>query len=459
MKRLIFSATTSGTGKTTICSGIQRALKNRGLYVQPFKVGPDYIDTEYHFLASGNRSRNLDEFMLPEEEIKFLFARAAEKADLSIVEGVMGLYDGLGSSYEYCSTASMSRILDAPVILIIDGRSMAASAAALVLGYRDLDPRIKIGGVIANNVNTDSHYGIIKNAIEKHTGIPVLGRIPKDENFSLSSRHLGLTPSVEISGLDEKLDYIAEVIEKYLDLDRLLEIANTDPIKYDRDRRKDIKNITDVRLGLAYDKAFNFYYQDSIELLEEMGVEIVRFSPLSDEKLPENIHGIFLGGGFPEVFAKELSKNRKLLQAIRQKSEEGMPIYAECGGLMYLGDELEDLEKEFFPMTQILSGKSMMSKRLQRFGYCEGIAQEDTILSKKGEVVRGHEFHYSDFTSDEPTVYHMQKKMSDGTLKTWQGGYRKQNTLGTYLHTHFAGDYQMAIRFIQKMEEYRRTKG
>lgn len=456
MRRLMFAATTSGTGKTTICSGIQRVLKNRGLCVQPFKVGPDYIDTEYHYRASGNKSKNLDEFMLPQEEIKFLFAKSAAQADISIIEGVMGLYDGLGAGHDYCSTASMSKILDCPVILIIDGKSMAASAAALVLGYKNLDPDVKIAGVIANNVSTESHFNIIKTAVEFHTGIPVIGRIPKDEKFALSSRHLGLTPSAEMEGLDEKLNYIAQVIENYLDIDKLMELANMEPIEFQKNRRDEIKDITDVRLAMAYDKAFNFYYRDSMELLEEMGVRIIPFSPLSDEKLPENIHGIFLGGGFPEVFAKELSENQKLLREIQEKSEEGMPIYAECGGLMYLGEELEDLDKNFFSMTKILSGRSMMSKRLQRFGYCEGIAQQDTLLSKKGEIVRGHEFHYSDFISDELTVYDMQKKMSDGTLKKWQGGYCKKNTLGTYLHTHFAGDYRMAIRFIQKMEEYRK---
>lgn len=455
MKRLIFSATTSGTGKTTICCGVQRALRNRGIKVQPFKVGPDYIDTEYHFHASGNKSRNLDEFMLPKEEIEFLFAKSASKADVSIVEGVMGLYDGLGARYDYCSTASMAKILDCPVILIIDAKSMAASSAALVLGYMNLDPGIKIAGVIANNVSTESHFNIVKWAIETYTGVPVLGRIPKDEKFTLSSRHLGLTPSVEIQDLDEKLDYIAGVVEKYLDLDKLMEISNKEPIGYDAHRRSRIRDITNVRMGIAFDKAFNFYYQDSLELLEEMGVELVKFSPLSDKMLPENIDGIFLGGGFPEVFAKELSENKSLLQEIKKRSEEGMPIYAECGGLMYLGSELENLDGEFFRMTGILNGKSVMSQRLKRFGYCEGVAEGGSVISERSGSVRGHEFHYSDFISDLPTIYRMEKKMTDGTIKRWGGGYQKGNTLGTYLHTHFAGDYEMALHFIRKMEEYR----
>ncbi len=457
MKRIIFAATTSNTGKTTITCGIQRALTKRGLFVQPYKVGPDYIDTEYHFVASGNKSRNLDEFMLPQEEIKYLFAKNAQNADINIIEGVMGLYDGLGASYDYCSTASMAKILDCPVILIIDGKSMAASAAALVLGYKMLDPNINIAGVIANNVSTENHFNIIKNAVETYAGVPVIGRIPKDENFSLTSRHLGLTPSVEMEGLNEKLDYIAEVVEKYLDLDQLLELANAEPVSFDDNRRKKIRSITDVKLGLAYDKAFNFYYQDSLDLLTEMGVEIIPFSPMTDEKLP-NVDGLFIGGGFPEVFAKELSQNKNLLAEIRKKSEEGMPIYAECGGLMYLGKELESLDGEFFEMTGILDGRSVMSKRLQRFGYCEGTAQEETVLSEKEKKVRGHEFHYSDFESEQYNAYEMKKQMSDGKIKIWGGGYQKNNTLGTYLHTHFAGDYDMAQRFVTMMEDFRSKK-
>lgn len=459
MKRLMFAATTSGTGKTTICCGIQRALRNRGLKVQPFKVGPDYIDTEYHFASSNVKSRNLDEFMLPRQEIRYLFSKSAQDADISIIEGVMGLYDGLGASHDECSTSSMSKILDCPVILVIDGRAMAASAAALVLGYRNMDPQVRIAGVIANNVSTKSHFQIIKTAVEKHTGIEVLGHIPKDDQFNLSSRHLGLTPSVEMDGLDEKLEYIASVIERQLDLDRLLEIAETAPVEYDVDRRKGIQKITNVRLGLAYDKAFNFYYQDALDLLEEMGVELVPFSPLEDQALPNNLDGLFLGGGFPEVFAEELSKNQSMREAIFNKSRQGMPIYAECGGLMYLGEWLEDAEERRFEMTKILSGKSVMAKRLQRFGYCEGIAAEENLLGNIGFVLRGHEFHYSDFLSDLESVYHMQKKMTDGSVKKWGGGFQVNNTFGTYLHTHFAGNYDAALHFIKKMESYQNQKG
>lgn len=457
MKKIIFAATTSNTGKTTISSGLMRALKNKGLQVQPFKVGPDYIDTRYHQLATGNVSRNLDEYLLPREEIQYLFAKNTQSADIAVVEGVMGLYDGFGSSLDYCSTAGMSKILDAPVILIFDGKSMAASAAALVLGFKELDRSVKIAGVIANNVSTDSHYQIIKKSVEELAKVPVLGRIPKDENFHLSSRHLGLTPSLEQEDLSEKLDYIAGVIEKHIDLDMLLEIAETKELNYDASRRDKIKNITDVKLGIAFDKAFNFYYQDALDLLEEMGVKFDYFSPLSDP-LPENLDGLYLGGGYPEMFAKELSSNQGLMAEIREKSNQGMPIYAECGGLMYLGEQLHDLEGKPHSMTGILKGSSQMQNRLQRFGYCQGIVQKDMPIAKEGVSIKGHEFHYSTFDTKEQPVLDMQKTLSDGTLKTWVGGYQKENSFGSYLHTHFAGDYGLALEFVQSMERYRKNK-
>lgn len=453
MKKIIFAATTSGTGKTTISSGVMRALTRKGYNVQPFKVGPDYIDTRYHQLATGKVSRNLDEFLLPLEEIKYLFAINAQKADIAIVEGVMGLYDGLGVSHDYCSTASMSKIIDAPVILVIDGKSMAASAAALVLGYMQLDKEIKIAGVIANNVSTDSHFQIIKKSVETFTGVPVIGRIPKDESFHLSSRHLGLTPSFEQEDLDKKLDYIADVIEAHIDLDKLMAIAEAGVPVYDKHRRDTIKNITNVRLGIAFDKAFNFYYQDSLDLLEEMGVHLEYFSPLTDT-LPEDIDGIFFGGGYPELFAKELADNKMMLRGIKEKSAQGIPIYAECGGLMYLGSALEDLAGQLHPMVNILSGKSTMQKRLQRFGYCEGIVQSDIPIAQTGDIIRGHEFHYSNFETEEQPVLNMQKNMTDGSVKKWGGGYLRNKSFGSYLHSHFGGNYKFALEFIKNMEQY-----
>lgn len=455
MKKIMIAAVSSSTGKTTVSCGLMRAFRNRNMKVQPFKVGPDYIDTEYHTKSSGFKSRNLDEFMLPVEEIRYIFGTNSQEKDISVIEGVMGLYDGYGSSLDYCSSANISKILSCPVILVIDASAMAASAAALVYGFKNIDRDVNLAGVIVNNVNTESHYTLLKDAIMKYTGVPVVGRIPRDERFSLSSRHLGLTPSFEVDELEEKLDYVSAKLEEYLDIDMILKIAENEENTFDRKRREDVRDITDVRLAIAYDKAFNFYYQDNLDLLEEMGVKLIRFSPLEDRELPE-CDGIYIGGGFPEVFASELSKNTAILEKIKQKSLDGMPIYAECGGLMYLGEKVEDMDGNLYGMTGIFKGTSKMQKRLQRFGYCSGESNEDTVISNKGQVVKGHEFHYSVFESDMENAFDMFKEMSDGQIKRWGGGYCLRNTLGTYLHAHFCSDYAVALNFIDKMENYRK---
>jgi len=454
MKKIMIAAVSSSTGKTTVSCGLMRALKNRNMKVQPFKVGPDYIDTEYHAKSSGYKSRNLDEFMLPIEEIKYIFGKNSQEKDISIIEGVMGFYDGYGSSLDYCSSAKISKILSCPVILVIDASAMAASAAAIVYGFKNIDKEVNIAGIIVNNVNSQSHYTLLKESIMKYAGVPVVGRIPRDENFSLSSRHLGLTPSFEIDELDNKLDYVAEKLEEYLDIEKILMIAEGDKNEFDSKRRDGIRNVTDVKLAIAYDKAFNFYYQDNLDLLEETGVELIKFSPLEDKKLPE-CDGIYIGGGFPEVFASELSMNTDILKNIKQKSLEGMPIYAECGGLMYLGETVEDMDANVYNMTGIFRGTSKMQNKLQRFGYCSGKANRQTIISGKDEIVKGHEFHYSVFESEMDNAYDMFKEMSNGDIKRWGGGYCIGNTLGTYLHIHFCSDYKISLNFINEMEKYK----
>lgn len=455
MKKIMVSATSSSVGKTTFACGLMRAISNRNKKVQPFKVGPDYIDTEYHFRASKVKSRNLDEFMLPQEEIKYIFEQNSKDKDISIIEGVMGFYDGYGASKDYCSSANISKILKCPVILIIDAKAMAASSAAIVYGFVNLDKDVNISGIILNNVNTESHYNILKSSIEQYCNVKVLGRLPKDEKFTLSSRHLGLTPSFEIGELDEQLDYLSSKIEEYIDVDKILEIAECKSLDYEEKRRDNIKNITSIKLALAYDKAFNFYYKDNLDLLEHMGVKLIKFSPLNDDCVPE-CDGIYIGGGFPEVFAKELSENKAIRDHIKQLSESGMPIYAECGGLMYLGENVEDMEGNIHQMTGIFEGTSFMKNKLQRFGYCEGTAKFKTTISDENDIVKGHEFHYSVFQSEFKNAYDMKKIMSNGEEKKWQGGYFKNKTLASYLHTHFCSDYNIAINFIKNIEAFRK---
>jgi cobyrinic acid a,c-diamide synthase len=434
MKKLLIAGTNSGVGKTTIALGIMQALKNRGLSVQPYKIGPDYIDTAYHTHITGKASRNLDAYMLEDEQLKYLFNKSSKDSDVAVIEGVMGLYDGYGIDINSCSSAYISKLLKTPVILVIDGKAMAASGAAMVLGYKMLDEQVNLKGVIVNNVKTASHFQLIKGAVEKYTGVEVLGYFPPHSEFALPSRHLGLIPSHEMQALEERLSCLGEEISHYIAIDRLLELCEGEEITTDFHPK--LPKAAGKTLALAYDKAFNFYYEDNIELLEEAGLEIKRFSPLEDKELPECDY-VYIGGGFPEVFAKELQANTTMRASIKKAHEKNIPIYGECGGLMYLGESLTTLEGQSYEMTGIFRGVSAMTKGLKRFGYCKAVAEKETLLSQKGDVLRGHEFHHSEFTTAERAVYKMIKERDGKVIDEWLGGYSKGSALVSYLHIHF----------------------
>lgn len=451
MKKFLIAGTSSGVGKTTISLGIMQALKKRGYIVQPYKVGPDYIDTAYHTRITGRASRNLDSYMLEDEKVKYLFNRSMADADVAVVEGVMGLYDGKGTDVDNCSSGAMSKLLKMPVILVINAKAMAASAAAMVMGYQMIDSEVKIAGVIANQIRTEGHFKLVKEAVEKYCHVPVLGYLPPDEKITLPSRHLGLVPSSELDALEEKFIQLGESIEKYIDLDRLLELCEAEEVK--SSFKPQIKQDKRVKvMAVARDEAFNFYYEDNLELLRELGVRLAQFSPLRDSKLPA-CDLIYIGGGFPEVFAKELEANKSMRAALKEAHEADIPIYGECGGLMYLGERLEDLEGKSYDMVGIFKGKSQMTSSLKRFGYCYGEALEDTILSEKGTVLRGHEFHHSEFETQEQAVYLMKKNQTDDESKTWKGGYSKGSTLASYLHLHFYSHLEAVERFLSMARE------
>lgn len=449
-KQFLIAGTSSGVGKTTLTLGIMKALKNRGYKVQPYKVGPDYIDTAYHSQITGRKSRNLDSYMLEEEKVKYLFNRSQEGADMAVVEGVMGLYDGKGATMDECSSAAMAKLLNLPVILVIDAKAMAASSAAMVLGYQKLDPEVNIVGIIANKIRTESHFKLVKEAVEHYCQVPVLGYFPPNESLSLPSRHLGLVPSHELEALEEVFDQMGEAVERFIDLDRLLELCQGEEVESSfrpmirQDRRL-------KRVAVAYDEAFNFYYEDNLELLRDLGVQLCFFSPLHDEDLPP-CDFIYIGGGFPEVFGEQLQGNKKLRSALKEAHEKGVPIYAECGGLMYLGENLVDLDGNRFEMVGVFEGESRMTTGLKRFGYCYGEAMEDTILSEAGTVLRGHEFHHSEFYTSEKAAYCMKKNESDTPDQTWLGGYSKGNTLVTYLHLHFYSHLEAVERFLSRTQ-------
>lgn len=451
MKKILIAGTNSGVGKTTISLGIMQALTKRNMEVQPYKVGPDYIDPSYHTFITNRNSRNLDSYMLDDEKIKYIVSKASKDADISVIEGVMGLYDGIGIDLDNCTSSHTSKILKAPVILVINGKAMAASSAAMVLGYKQLDNDVNIKGVIVNNVKSKSHYEIIKKAIEEYCNIEVLGYFPPNNEFSLESRHLGLIPSVEIDLLKIKFNNLASEIEKYIDIDRIIEISETQEIESSFKLDSFVKeNFSKGKsIAIAYDKAFNFYYRENIELLEKLGLEIKYFSPLKDSEIPEADY-IYIGGGFPEIFAKEIEDNKSMRDSIIKAHEKNIPIYAECGGLMYLGDSLIDQQNNKYNMVGIFNGTSKMTSSLKKFGYCYGQAKQNTVLSKNDEIIKGHEFHHSIFETNEPCAYTMIKTRDGEVVDEWDGGYSKGNTLATYLHTHFYNNLTCIQNFLSK---------
>lgn len=458
--RIVISGTHSGAGKTTLTTGVLRALYNRGLKVQPFKSGPDYIDPAFHSFVTQRTSRNLDVWMLGEEMTRELFVKNASNADISVIEGVMGLYDGLGTEKDMGSTAHLSKVLGAPVILVVDGSGMSSSAAAIVTGYVKYDEDVNVAGVILNNMHGEKHYELLKEAIERDTGVPCVGYLNKNSSISLKSRHLGLVPSVEVDELGEKLDEVGRMVSETVELDRIIEIAKSAQNINEKVSRFDPVVNRPVRIALAKDNAFNFYYQDSLDLVSEMGAQLVEFSPMKDEKLPENIGGIILGGGFPEVFGKEIENNISMRKAIKSAIEDGMPVYAECGGLMYLCKNIRDLEDNSFEMCGIFPFESKMTKRLQRFGYVEVQARANTPISDEPERFKAHEFHRSvvEHGDEGDFAYNVQKARPGQTHINWACGHIYKNCLGAYAHVHFCTNVNLAKNFVVKCSNFYNSK-
>ncbi|WDT73526.1 MAG: cobyrinate a,c-diamide synthase (plasmid) [Candidatus Manganitrophus sp.] len=398
MKRsgVLIAGTHSGVGKTTVTLAILEALTRRGMKIQAFKVGPDYLDPTFHRVATGRPSRNLDGWMMGRSEVLKSFARTPDDADLSVIEGVMGLFDGLRGRSEEGSSAQISKWLSMPVILVIDAGGLARTAAALVRGCQALDPELKIGGVLFNRIGSKNHLDILKEAVESACGVPVLGGFPKEEAITLPERHLGLVHAAE-SLTPEIRERLAKMAETFLDLDQIAKmeylIEAVSPSLSVREEKKPVR----CRIGVALDAAFHFYYQDNFDLLESAGAELVFFSPLNEVEIPADLDGLYFGGGYPEVYAGRLSKNESMLASIRRFATGGGPIYAECGGLMYLANRIETAEGGAFPMVGLLPGQVRTGKKLKALGYRTIVAQEPSLLLEKGGKARGHEFHYSEW--------------------------------------------------------------
>ena len=444
--RLIIAATQSGSGKTTITVGLLAALKNRGLNVQAYKIGPDYIDTGWHTLACGKPSHNLDSWLVGADKLTEIFTRTADGADISIIEGVMGLYDGGRGGIS--STAEISKLLKTPVVLVVDAKSMGTSAAAVALGFREFDRSVNLAGVILNRIGSDSHAKIIVDALDT-LGIKSFGAIKRNDEFFLPERHLGLVPTSENNSV-AVVDKIRAALEEQLDIDGLIALAKSSVAPEQKFSAVSVEK--SVRIAVAYDAAFNFYYGASLAELERHGAELVYFSPLHDDALPTNIGGLIIGGGFPEMFAAQLERNKKIRAAIFHAAERGMPIFAECGGFMYLMRELVDFSGKSFAMCGVLDGSSTMTGKLQTVGYVAAELLDNCILGNAGDKLHAHEFHFSkEISMGNERIFNCTRMR---TGKQFPAGAAKKNVVASYLHVHFAGCPLLAANFTTAAKNF-----
>ncbi|MDD4159812.1 MAG: cobyrinate a,c-diamide synthase [Synergistaceae bacterium] len=446
--RLVIAAVHSSSGKTTITGGIIAALTAAGLRVHPYKVGPDYIDPGYLGLAAGSRADNLDTWLTDEAVMKRIFVSASKDADISVIEGVMGLYDGGQNGIS--STAQIARVLNAPVLLVIDVRSMGESAAAVAKGFRDYDRSVDIRGVIINRYGSDSHKNMVCEAIER-IGIPVLGAVPRNKEAEVRERHLGLLP-VEENNSREHNEKIRMMIEPAVNLEAIIKIARSAPALEEGSiisQQSDKK----VKIAVARDEAFSFYYPESIAAVEAAGAEMIYFSPLHDESIPE-CHGLIFGGGFPEVFAAQLAANLSMKGSISRAAKRGMPVYAECGGFMYLTNEIIDFDGRLHKMTGLIPMSCKMNDSMRTVGYVTAEALDDNIIAVKGEKLRGHEFHFSTAEPEGPIQYAFEFT-KNRTQEKYTAGFASDNILGSYLHLHFAGFPKAAERLVDRCLKYK----
>ncbi|WP_257352096.1 cobyrinate a,c-diamide synthase [Pseudalkalibacillus decolorationis] len=446
-RRLIIAGANSGSGKTTLTIGLLAALKKKGYEVQGFKCGPDYIDPTFHTMVSGRRSRNLDSWMLSHDTLKSVLNQGSKGADISLIEGVMGFFDGRSPLSNEGSTAEIASIINTPVVLVLNCEAMARSAAAIVKGFHTFAEGNRIGAVIANKVGSEGHYKIVKAAIEQECGIPVVGYLENETGIEMPERHLGLVPAVVRGELDTFFEQIGELVSSTVDVDQLFELASTEAVECDTPSIFQRKREFDLRIAIAKDSAFHFYYPENLELLEAYGAECVYFSPLKDEPLPDDIDGLYIGGGFPEEYATELAVNHSFKQSLKEAIDNGLPVLAECGGFMVLTESIETTDGCQHPMVGVIPGHVKMQPKLAAIGYREIEGKEDNPLLSDGETARGHEFHYATFEVEEdlPVAYNM--KGRDG--KAFGEGVLKNNLIAGFTHLHFASNPKVVERWLE----------
>ena len=442
----VVAATNSGAGKTTLSLGIMAALKRRGWAVQPFKIGPDFIDPGHHTRLTGRYSRNLDGWMLSRSYNQQLFFRLMQNADCAVVEGVMGLYDGFDAVSDTGSTAEMAKWLNLPVILVVNAASMARSAAAMVKGFESFDRELNLVAVIFNRVGSPSHLGILKRAVSHFCSVPCIGGMPKDERIAMPERHLGLVTSDEhtLSSRDEM--HLASLVEENIDMESLIKRCKI-PIPRNHSTPKAPPK-TRVQIAIARDPAFCFYYPDNLEILESFGAKLIPFSPLSDKRIPGGCQGIYLGGGYPEEFAEKLAGNASIRMSILEAGKRGVPIYGECGGFMYLCREIETFEKKHYPLVGLFPFTTRMLPHIRALGYREIRLKEDGPLGPAGLVARGHEFHYSEILGNETEDFKRVYVVIGRKMESIDKGFRFLNTLASYIHLHFGSNPEIAKNWV-----------
>lgn len=443
------AGTGSGSGKTSLTCGLMRALKNKGHHVAAFKCGPDYIDPMFHEAVLGEPSSNLDMFLCGKDGVLSILGNKG-KGKLSVIEGVMGFYDGLGGVSADYSSHDLSRLTKTPVILTVGVRGKSLSLAAEIKGFLDFMPN-NIKGVIFNGLSPllePMYRGIIEN----HTDTKVYGFLPKIDGIEFKSRHLGLVTAGEIDDIYEKMEILGQNAEKYLDLDGIIALAKaSEDLELSEIK---VKNMGSCRIGVARDEAFCFYYRENLEILEKCGAQLVYFSPLHDEYLPENLSGLIFGGGYPELYLERLSGNHSMIKSVKDAGISGMPILAECGGFMYLMDEIVDGGMNY-PFCGVLQGESFMTDRLSRFGYITLTAKTDTLLFPKGAQVNAHEFHYSDSSSNGDAFSAIKARGG----KAWECVRAEGNVFAGYPHIHFYGYPAAAENFVGACLRYHKAKG
>jgi cobyrinic acid a,c-diamide synthase len=458
---VIIAGDRSGVGKTTITLALLSFLSQQGDRVQSFKVGPDYIDPMFHTAVTGLPCRNLDPVLTSESYVQDCFNRHSQGVGWVIVEGVMGLFDGIRnlgteqqvtSLNDYASTAHIARLLNLPVVLVLDCRSLSSSIAAIASGYANLDPRVKIAGVILNQVGSDRHLELLRDAL-KTINLPIFGVLRRNAVVTIPDRHLGLVPSEELAQLKNIFSELAHIAKTCFNWEHLFPLLKYQSPPVSPASSSSQSSSSPIKIAVARDKAFNFYYQDNLDILTELGAELIFWSPLTAETLPSNIQGLYFGGGFPEVFAEQLAENKIILQQLRQIIQSGIPTYAECGGLMYLCQQIVDLNAKTWSMAGIIAATAVMEKKIT-LGYRQATALTSSPLIAAKQTVRGHEFHKSQLTDFSPTpIWQMQGFHSSS--HQFSEGWQIAQLHASYLHLHF-GEYKfLPQRFIQRCLNYK----